>query len=459
MFKHKVQRVHLVGIGGSGMCGIAEVLLTLGYQVSGSDVTSTEVIEQLRRLGARIFLEHAASHVSDAQVVVYSAAVDWENPELAEARRLRIPLIRRAEMLAELMRLKYGVAVAGSHGKTTVTSMVGLVLAEGGLDPTMVVGGRFNNLGSHARLGTGDYLVAEADESDASFLCLPPVMAVITNIDDDHLDHYRSLDRLRAAFVEFAHKVPFYGMVIACTDDPGVRVVLPEIQRHVLTYGFAPDALLRADTLVLEPDRSTCQVAYEGKTLGELTMNIPGRHNIVNALGAMATGLALQVPFHTAVKALAAFSGVARRLQLKGESRGVRVYDDYGHHPTEVRVTLDAAKRLAGTNGGKLWVLFQPHRYTRTNLLRESFGDVFEGADGVVLTEIYAAGESPIPGVSGKLILEAVQRHGQPSIEFVAQLSAACARVAGLARKGDVVLTLGAGDVGRCGERILELLR
>lgn len=465
MLKHKVRHVHFVGIGGSGMCGIAEVLLTLGYRVSGSDLKGTEVTERLKDLGARVAAGHAPANVGEAQVVVYSSAVNRDNPELVEARRRGIPLIRRAEMLAELMRLKYGVAVAGSHGKTTTTSMTGAVLAEAGLDPTVVIGGRINSLGSHARAGAGDYLVAEADESDASFLCLTPVIAVITNIDEEHMDHYRSVERLQAAFVEFTHKVPFYGTVIACADDAGVRQAIPSFQRRLLTYGFSAAAALRAEEPILGPDRSSCRVAYEGRRLGDLHLSVPGRHNVSNALAALAAGMELDVSFEAAAKALAGYSGVGRRLQFKGEAAGVRVYDDYGHHPTEVRATLAAARLLADggaggatRSGGKLWVLFEPHRYTRTNLLHERFGGAFAEADGVVLADIYPAGEQPIPGVSVKLILEAVRSHGHPQVELGGSLADCGEKVAALAGAGDVVLTLGAGDVGRCGEEILAVL-
>ncbi|MEK7474512.1 MAG: UDP-N-acetylmuramate--L-alanine ligase [Candidatus Coatesbacteria bacterium] len=452
----KIQRVHMIGIGGSGMCGIAEILLTLGYKVSGSDLKLTDVTERLKNRGARIAQGHQAGHVGDAQVVVYSSAVDPANPEVVEARRRGVPLIRRAEMLAELMRLKYGVAVAGTHGKTTTTSMAGLVLTEAGLDPTVIIGGRLNNLGSHARPGEGEYLVAEADESDGSFLCLNPVIAVITNIDNDHLDHYRSIQRLQAAFVEFAHKVPFWGSVIVCADDPGVRQILPELRRRVVTYGLGTGAALRAEGLRLSGAGSVFRVVHEDRVLGELALTVPGRHNVLNALGAVGVGLELEVPFDRIARALAAFTGVARRLQLKGEARGVRVYDDYGHHPTEILATAEAARLLA--DQGKLWLLFQPHRFTRTNLLRDSFGPAFEPADGVILTEIYAAGESPIPGVTGRIVLDAVRAHGRPEVEFVPELAAACETVARRAKPGDVIVTLGAGDVGKMGDKILRLL-
>ena len=458
MLKHRIRRVHFTGIGGSGMCGIAEVLLTLGYEVSGSDLKLSDVTERLAASGARVAQGHRAANIAGAQVVVYSSAVDRENPELIEARRLGTPLIRRAEMLAELMRLKYGVAVAGTHGKTTTTSMAGLVLAEGGLDPTVIVGGRLDPTGGHARPGTGEFLVAEADESDASFLCLSPVVAVITNVDNDHMDHYRSLERLQAAFVEFAQRVPFYGSVIACADDPGVRQILPDLRRRTVTYGFRPGAFLRAETAELGGAGSRCRITYEGKPLGDLVLNVPGRHNVLNALAAVAAGLELEVSFEQAARAIAGFRGVARRMQLKGTARGVTVYDDYGHHPTEIRATADAARLVADAGEGKLWILFQPHRYSRTNLLRDAFGAAFEAADGVVLSEIYAAGETPIPGVTGRLVFDAVTAHGKPRVRFEPELARACAAVAEWASEGDVILTLGAGDVGRCGDTLLGLL-
>jgi UDP-N-acetylmuramate--alanine ligase len=458
MLKNRVRRLHFVGIGGSGMCGIAEVLLTLGYEVSGSDLKATEVTERLKKGGAVIFIGHAEANVHDAQVVVYSSAVEMDNPEMVSARRMGIPIIRRAEMLAELMRMKYGIGISGTHGKTTTTSMAGLVLDAAGLDPTVVIGGRLNSLGTHARLGSGEYMVVEADEAYGSFLFLSPVVAVITNVDDDHLDHYRSVVRLQAAFVEFSNKVPFYGSVIACVDDPGVRQILPEIHRRTVTYGLNPGAILYGEGLKLAPDSSSCRVRYDGRELGTLKLPVPGKHNVSNALAAVAVGLELDVPFDTAARALAAYTGVARRMQLKGEKAGIRVYDDYGHHPTEIRATLEAARQLISPAGGKLWVLFQPHRYSRVNLLRDSFGGAFETADHAVLTEIYAAGEVPIPGVTAQMILESVRRHGKPDVRFVPDLDSACSAVADGVRRGDVVLTMGAGDVNRCGDLILKLL-
>jgi UDP-N-acetylmuramate--alanine ligase len=415
VLKRRVRRVHLIGIGGSGMCGIAEVLLTLGYEVSGSDIKKTEITEGLRKRGAIVKEGHSAANVAGAQVAVFSSAIDMDNSEIREARRLGIPLIRRAEMLAELMRLKLGIAVAGTHGKTTTTSMIGAVMTEAGLDPTVVIGGRLNNLQGHARLGKGEYIVVEADESDASFLCLNPILSVITNIDDDHLDHYRSRERLQAAFLEFSQKVPFYGAVVACLDDSGVRLALPEISRQVITYGFTPGAILRGERVTLTGSGSSCEVSSGGKHLGNLRLRAAGRHNLSNALAAVAVGLELEVPFEKCAAALADYAGVARRLQFKGESKGVRVCDDYGHHPTEIRATLEAARMMADESKGRLLVLFQPHRYSRTNLLRDEFSAAFDPADSVTLAEIYAAGEVPIPGVSARLIRDGIAAHGRPT--------------------------------------------
>ena len=440
------------------MCGIAEILLSLGYSVSGSDMKGGDVTERLAVKGARIAVGHAAANLGDAQVVVYSTAISRENPEMVEARRLGIPVIRRAEMLAELMRLKYGVGVAGTHGKTTVTSMAGLVLTEGDLDPTVVIGGRLLSLGGHVRAGVGDYMVAEADESDASFLVLAPVIAVITNIDDDHLDHYRTMDRLYGAFIEFAQKVPFYGSVVVCSDDSGVRKILPELKKRVVTYGFGSDAAVRAEGLEVAPQGTRFRVSIEGKAAGEFNLSVDGRHNVLNSLAAAAVGLELGIPLETSARALASFSGVARRLQFKGEKGGVKVYDDYGHHPTEVRATIEALSGRAKITGGRLIVLFQPHRFSRTNLLRDAFGSAFESADFVAITEIYSAGEEPIPGVTGRSVHDEVRKHGRPESEFAPDLESGCAIVAGIAKRGDYILTLGAGDVGRYGGRILEML-
>lgn len=458
MLKRRVQRIHFIGIGGSGMSGIAEILLSLGYSVSGSDLKGGEVTEHLAGKGARIVEGHSAGNVGDAQVVVYSSAVSRDNPEMIEARRVGIPVIRRAEMLAELMRLKYGVGVAGTHGKTTVTSMTGLVLTEGGLDPTVIIGGRLLSLGGPVRAGVGDYMVAEADESDASFLVLAPVIAVITNIDDDHLDHYRTMDRLYGAFTEFAQKVPFYGAVVVCSDDAGVRKILPGLKKRVVTYGFGSDAAIRADEVEITPQGSRFRVSMGGKPAGEISLSVAGRHNVLNSLAAVAVGQELGTPLETSAKALASFSGVARRLQLKGEKGGVTVYDDYGHHPTEVGATIEALAGRVRLSGGKLIVLFQPHRFTRTNLVREAFGPAFDSADSVLITEIYSAGEDPIPGVTGRSVLDEIRKNGKPHSEFVPDLETGCASAVKMAKKGDFILTLGAGDVGKCGERILALL-
>jgi UDP-N-acetylmuramate--alanine ligase len=447
-------RIHFIGIGGSGMSGIAEVLLNMGYLVSGSDLKASDVTERLVRLGGRVFSGHAGSNVAGAQIVVYSSAVKPDNPELAAAHRLGLPVIARAEMLAELMRMKYGVAVGGSHGKTTTTSMVAAVLARGGLDPTIVVGGRLLALGTNARLGQGQFLVAEADESDGSFLRLSPAIAVVTNIDREHLDHYADLTEIRRAFVYFANRVPFYGLAILCGDDPNVRAVLPELtKRHVL-YGVDADADVTARDVRIEAGGSRARVVAFGRELGEVALQVPGRHNVLNALAAIAVGLELDVGFGHAVEALAAFSGVSRRFELRGTAAGVRVVDDYGHHPTEIVATLAAAR----SQGGRVLVLFQPHRYSRTAHLADEFGAAFRDADRVWITDIYPAGEAPLPGVTSKTIVDSARRQGFQHVEHAADPARAAASAADEARAGDLILTLGAGDVWKLGDAVLKRL-
>ncbi|MBI4268823.1 MAG: UDP-N-acetylmuramate--L-alanine ligase, partial [Candidatus Rokubacteria bacterium] len=398
MYK-RYRQIHFVGIGGSGMSGIAEILLNLGYRVTGSDQRRSEVVERLATLGAKIFIGHAAAHVEGAHVVVYSSAVSRDNIEVQVARQQQIPTIPRAEMLAELMRLKYGIAVAGTHGKTTTTSMVGAVLAEGRYDPTIVVGGRVTSLGSNARLGQGDYLVAEADESDGSFLKLAPTIAVVTTIDAEHLDHYGSLDAIREAFVAFVNKVPFYGAAVLCLDQPNIQMLLPRIEKRSITYGLESGADLVARRLHLAGMTSRFEVSHRGSPLGECTLRVPGRHNVQNALAAVGVGLDLEIPFATIQRALAGFAGVQRRFQVRGSARGVTVVDDYGHHPAEIRATLAAAK--AGFDC-RLVTVFQPHRYTRTQHLHQEFLTAFNQADALVVLDIYPAGEAPIPGVTAE---------------------------------------------------------
>ena len=451
----RTHRIHFVGIGGVGMSGIAEVLLNLGYQVSGSDLRSGEATERLVRLGGRVFQGHAPSNVEGAQVVVYSTAVKPDNPEVVAARAMGVPVIPRADMLAELMRMKYGVAVAGSHGKTTTTSLIAAVLARGGLDPTIVVGGRLQSIGSNARLGHGQFLVAEADESDGSFLRLSPAVSVITNIDREHLDHYGTLDELRQAFVYFANRVPFYGVSILCADDPQVRAILPHVTKRHLLYGTAPEAALCAVDVRLGPHGTSFRVRSEGLDLGEVRLALPGLHNVLNALAAVAVGLELEVGFGHVAEALQAFHGVGRRFETRGEAAGVRVVDDYGHHPTEIAATLAAARPL----GGRVLVLFQPHRYSRTALLHREFAACFSHAAKVWVLDIYPAGETPVPGVTARTIVQSAAEQGQAHLLHAPDAPAAVEAVAREARPGDLVLTLGAGDVWKLGDQVLARLR
>ncbi|HVP14757.1 MAG TPA: UDP-N-acetylmuramate--L-alanine ligase [Terriglobales bacterium] len=451
----RTHRIHFVGIGGVGMSGIAEVLLNLGYQVSGSDLRAGEVTERLVRLGGRVFTGHSASNVEGAQVVVYSTAVRPDNPELEAARAQGIPVIPRADMLAELMRMKYGVAVAGSHGKTTTTSLIAAVLARGGVDPTIVVGGRLQSIGSNARLGQGQFLVAEADESDGSFLRLSPAIAVITNVDREHLDHYGSLEELRQAFVYFANRVPFYGVTILCADDPQVRGLVSQVTKRHLLYGTGPEAALRAADVRLEPQGSRFRVVTDGAELGDVRLALPGLHNVRNALAAVAVGLEVEVGFRHVAEGLEAFRGVGRRFELRGEAGGVRVVDDYGHHPTEIAATLAAAR----AQGGRVLVLFQPHRYTRTALLHREFGACFGDADRVWVLDIYPAGESPMPGVTARTIVQSAAALGHSHLVYAGSGPAAVEEISGEVRPGDLVLTLGAGDVWKLGDRLLARLR
>jgi len=455
MYK-RYQQIHFVGIGGSGMSGIAEILLNLGYRVTGSDQRRTEVVERLSALGAKIFAGHAASHVEGAHVVVYSSAVSRDNIEVHVARQRQIPTIPRAEMLAELMRLKYGIAVAGTHGKTTTTSIVGAVLAEGRHDPTIVVGGRVINLGSNARLGRGEFLVAEADESDGSFLKLAPTIAVVTTIDAEHLDHYASLEAIREAFLTFVNKVPFYGAAILCLDQPNIQLLLPRVEKRIVTYGLESGADLVARRLHLEGLTSRFEVVHRGSPLGECTLQIPGRHNVLNALAAIGVGIDLEIPFVTIRKALAGFAGVQRRFQVRGRAGGVLVVDDYGHHPAEIRATLSAAK---GGFDCRVVTVFQPHRYTRTQHLYQEFLTAFNQADVLVVLDIYAAGEAPIPGVSAEALTAGIRAHGHRNVIYLGSDRAqAVEHLSGIVRDGDLVLTLGAGDVGQLGPELLTRL-
>ncbi|MDT7807958.1 MAG: UDP-N-acetylmuramate--alanine ligase [Acidobacteriota bacterium] len=458
MFR-RIQHVHFVGIGGIGMSGIAEVLLNMNFRVSGSDLRRSDVTARLESLGAKIYEGHAAEHVSGAHVVVRSTAVRGDNPEVLEARRRSIPVIPRAEMLGELMRLKpHTVAVAGSHGKTTTTSMVATVLARAGLDPTVVVGGVVGAMGSNARLGKSDLMVVEADESDRSFLMLSPTFAVVTNIDREHMDAYADMADVRKSFADFVNKVPFYGASVLCLDDPHVQAVIPEVVRRRITYGLSAQADIAAREVRYDKQfGSVYQVRLMGEPVGEVSLHVPGLHNVYNSLAAIAIGLELEVPFETITKALSEFAGVNRRFQFKGDVGGIIVVDDYGHHPTEIRATLVAAK--LGSAGRRMVVLFQPHRYTRTQDLMEEFARSFNNADVLMVTDVYAASEEPIEGVSGEVLVEAVSRFGHKDARHVGSVEEATRALLEEVHEGDMVITLGAGNVYRAGERLVELLK
>ncbi len=456
----KIQRVHFVGIGGIGMSGIAEVLLTLGYKVSGSDLKKSTITERLKGLGATFFEGHRAENVRGAEVVVISSAVAPGNPEVLEARAQHIPVIPRAEMLAELMRLKYGIAVAGMHGKTTTTSMIASALAAGGLDPTVVVGGRVDAMGSNARLGKSQYLVAEADESDRSFLKLSPILAVVTNIDREHLDCYRDWADIEQTFVEFMDRVPFYGMVVACADDERLRALLARVQRRTVTYGARSDADFRIVEVQRQVDPQAApvnrfRVEYGGKSLGEFRLHLAGEHNVLNATAAIAVGFGLDVRLEDIRGALENFRGVDRRFQLRGKVNGISVVDDYGHHPTEIRATLAAARQCGYR---RIHVIFQPHRYTRTQALLDDFGSAFGDADTVFVLDVYAASEPAIAGVSGEQVARRITQLGGQPASYAASFDDAIAAVTGIAQPGDMILTLGAGSVSQLGPQILEKL-
>jgi len=460
----KIQQIHFVGIGGIGMSGIAEVLLNLGYKVSGSDLKSSAVTQRLAGLGASVFEGHRAENIVRAEVVVTSSAIATDNPEVVEAHKLHVPVIQRAEMLAELMRLKYGIAVAGMHGKTTTTSMVAAVLAGGGLDPTVVVGGRVDAMGSNARLGKSQYLVAEADESDRSFLKLSPILSVVTNIDREHMDCYRNMRDVKKTFLEFMDRVPFYGMVVACNDDPLLRRLLPEVQRRTVTYGTkrGSDFWIKIPTSRAKSARemghplSHFTVRYRGQDLGEFTLHVPGLHNVLNATAAIAVGVGLDVGVEAIRTALDQFRGVDRRFQLRGRVVGVSVIDDYGHHPTELKATL-AAARSCGFR--KVHVVFQPHRYTRTRDLLEGFTTAFGDADSLFVLDIYAASEKPIEGISGEALARTIREKGGRSAQYVSSFADAVSSAAAVAEEGDMILTLGAGSVSQLGPMILEKLK
>jgi len=455
VFLGRTKRVHFVGVGGIGMSGIAEVLLNLGFDVSGSDMKSSDTTARLQSLGAAIFAGHTGSNVAGADVVVYSSAVTPDNPELSEARRLGIPTIPRGEMLAELMRLKYAVTVGGAHGKTSTTSLVAAVMAQGGLDPTIIVGGKVRALSSNARLGGSRYVVAEADESDGQFVNLPSSVAIITNIDLEHLDFYPDLAAIEAAFVEYANRVPFYGAVILCADDARVMEVAPRIRRRKVTYSLGGRADVQGNVVERGAGWTRFAVSDPRGPLGEVTLHIPGDHYVRNALAAVAAGLYLDVPFDQIRAGLESWQGVGRRFEMKGEAGGVLVVDDYGHHPTEVAATIQAA---TSSYRRRLFVLFQPHRYSRTKALTAEFGKCFDGAHKVFITDVYAAGEKPITGVGTERIVERVRKEGKAAIEHVRTYEDGVRRIADEARAGDMVITMGAGDVTKAGDLLLSLL-
>jgi UDP-N-acetylmuramate--alanine ligase len=454
MFR-KIQHIHFVGIGGSGMSGIAEVLLTLGYHVTGSDLHESETVRRIRTLGGTVFIGHDAAHIGAAQVVVISSAVSPANPEVLAAKAKVVPVIPRAEMLAELMRLKYGLAIAGAHGKTTTTSLVANVLAEGGLDPTIVIGGKVNALGSHARLGRGDLLVAEADESDGSFMKLSPAVVVVTNMDQEHLDYYQTMERLGEAFLESINKIPFYGLAVLCADDPHLGALLPRVTKRYQTYGLTAAADLVGSDVELHVGVAEFSARFRGESLGRFRVAMPGMHNVCNALAAIAVGLELGVSLPHIRQALEGFKGVERRFQILGEKGGIMVVDDYGHHPTEIKATLAAAKNGWGR---RLVVLFQPHRFTRTRDLLREFPAAFRQADQLFLTDIYPAGEAPIPGVTGERLAEAIRAAGSPPMTYVPRKEQLIETVIPHLKPGDVVVALGAGDIGQIGKALYERL-
>jgi UDP-N-acetylmuramate--alanine ligase len=460
--KHKVNHIHFVGIGGAGMSGIAEVLINLGYQISGSDGAAGAVTKRLAEMGATVYLGHAAEQIRGAKVLVISSAIKEDNPEVQAARAARIPVVGRAMMLAELMRFKQGIAIAGTHGKTTTTSLIASVLNEAGLDPTFVIGGKLLAAGANARLGQGEWLVAEADESDASFLQLSPVVSIVTNIDADHMETYgHDFERLKSAFVEFLHRLPFWGMAILCADDPVVRALLPRIEKPVMTYGTGEDCAIRALDIRAEDGRMRFTVVRNGvRSSVDITLNLPGMHNVLNALAAVAVAWELQIPDAALQRALANFSGVGRRFQRYGEialgdGRRFTLIDDYGHHPVEMQATLDATR--GAFPGRRLVLAFQPHRYTRTRDLFEDFVRVLSQVDALLLTEVYAASEQPIVAADGRALARALRVAGRVEPVFVENVNDLPAALADFIRDGDVVLTMGAGSIGQVAGRLAEM--
>ncbi len=453
-----IKKLHFVGIGGIGMSGIAEILIDEGFSITGSDRAASDNTERLESLGAKVYIGHDAKNLEpEVDVLVYSSAVAPDNPEVIEARQRKIPVIRRAEMLAEVMRLRYGIGIAGTHGKTTTTSMVSLILMEGGIDPTVIVGGRLHGLaGSNARLGKGEFIVVEADEFDRSFLSITPTIAVLTTLETDHLDCYRDLEDIKSAFIQFAQKVPFYGFVVLCLDEPALQDIMPKIKKKIITYGLNGQADLQAVDIVHKKNVSRFLVVREGQDLGEIELQIPGKHNVQNALAAIAVGLELAVPFEKVKAGIEKFTGVFRRWEVKAEVDGITVIDDYAHHPTEIRATLAGAK--AGWRRRVIGV-FQPHLYSRTRDFYDDFGRAFSNADVLVVTDVYPAREEPIQGVTGELIVNAAKQYGHKQVHYVPDKKNLPVFLRSIVRKGDIVITMGAGDIWKFGEEFIKKLK
>jgi UDP-N-acetylmuramate--alanine ligase len=456
MFRRGVRNIHFVGIGGIGMSGIAEVLLNLGYAVSGSDAKESETTKRLRALGGKIEVGHRAENLGQADVVVVSSAVRGPNPEVQAAKSRAIPVIPRAEMLAELMRLKYGVAVAGSHGKTTTTSMIATILGHANLDPTVVIGGKLNALGTNAKLGKGELFVAEADESDGSFLKLSPTIAVVTNIDPEHLDYYKDFSALKTAFVDFVNKIPFYGLAVVCLDHEVVQEIIPRVEKRYVTYGLATQADYQANAISYSGFETSFEVIRGRRSLGRIKLRMPGEHNVYNSLAAVAVAEELEIPFATAAEALESFQGIERRFTVRGEEKGVVVIDDYGHHPAEIKATLAGAR--AGFDR-RLIVVFQAHRYSRTQHCWNDFVKAFYRADMLIVSDIYPAGEEPIPGVTAEGLYKGIRDHGHKNVQFIPKLEDIAPHLASIAQSGDMVITVGAGDVNSVGRELLARLR
>lgn len=449
-------RIHFVGIGGIGMSGIAEVLNNLGYRISGSDIRETDITKRLESLGIKIYYGHRAENINSAEVIVISSAIKKDNPELLEAKKLGIPVILRAEMLAELLRMKYSILIAGTHGKTTTSSLIAHMMHSAGMDPTLIVGGKLNNFGTNAKLGQGTFVVAEADESDGSFLLLSPTIAVVTNIEREHMDHYNTYENLEKAFIDFLNKVPFYGLNIVCLDNTGVQKIIPKLNRRVVTYGLSHQADLRAENIVNRERESEFDVIFLEKNLGRFKISIPGKHNVLNALASIAVGLELGIDVEKIKEAFVNFQGIQRRFQIKGEGNGIVIVDDYGHHPTEIKATLDTARNFWK---GRIIALFQPHRYTRTQDLFQEFLTSFYDADVVLVMDIYSASEDEIPGISGSALAEGIRAFGHKNSVYVGDKDSAYEFLKSFLKEGDLLITLGAGDVYKVGEKLVEEFR